>query len=299
MESKKAHTKEIVTVDVQEIVSEFKLPNKKILVRFIKVQKGNVTNPKHVAYGGKLEGSFDALPPKKLGNGSFVNVLSELERVELERMLFMESGSLSPYRKENNYFASMNDIILRKEGTHLDLSNPIEYIQYKILLSYDDFISPSITETSNKKTYRYELVSTGDDDAVSKKFTDYKRKAYKILDNIENNRDKLAMAIRLSSNKKVSTESDHEWLIGQVSAEIEKNAKRFCEIMSDENIETKYFLKQAIDAKAVVEAKGIYKTIDGIELCYDGAIATLDNAIAFINDIKNQDIKLLIKSKIK
>jgi hypothetical protein len=69
--------------------------------------------------------------------------------------------------------------------------------------------------------------------------------------------------------------------------------------MSDENIETKYFLKQAIDAKAVVEAKGIYKTIDGIELCYDGAIATLDNAIAFINDIKNQDIKLLIKSKIK
>jgi hypothetical protein len=193
----------------------------------------------------------------------------------------------------------MNDIILRKEGTHLDLSNPIEYIQYKILLSYDDFISPSITETSNKKTYRYELVSTGDDDAVSKKFTDYKRKAYKILDNIENNRDKLAMAIRLSSNKKVSTESDHEWLIGQVSAEIEKNAKRFCEIMSDENIETKYFLKQAIDAKAVVEAKGIYKTIDGIELCYDGAIATLDNAIAFINDIKNQDIKLLIKSKIK
>jgi len=277
----------------------FSLPKKKVFVRYVKTPKGNILNPKHIAYGGKLEGAFDSVPPKKDRSGRYVNILTDIERAFLEKELSMNEGDLSIYKKDNNYYADLDNIILTKEGKFLDLSIPDEYIKYKVLLSYEDYISPSVTETINKKTYKYEMVFSGDEELVARKSIDYKRAAYKILDLIENSRDKLVMAIRLGAAKKVSSESDHDWLIGQVGMIIDKDPKRFCEIMNDKGIETKFLIEKAIDAKAIFKNRGLYTTADGMDLCYEGYVATLDNAIEFLNDPKNQDIKLLIQAKIK
>jgi len=54
-------------------------------------------------------------------------------------------------------------------------------------------------------------------------------------------------------------------------------------------------IEKAIDAGKVIKSKGLYRTAEGIELCEEGQVPTLDNAVAFLNDPKNQDIKLLIK----
>jgi len=289
---------EISEVKAVSRVKSFSLPNNSILVRYIKRQKGNISNKNHIAYGGMLEGSIQYLNPKKGANGQYVNVLSDLEQSYLEKKLALDEGGLSIYKKEGNFFKELRPIPLTKEGFMLDLSDPVEYIKYKVLLSYSDLISPSVTETGNKRTYRFEMVAKGDDDKVAKKGIDYKRQAYKILSNIEDNRDQLAAAIRLTTGKKVSTESGHEWLIGQVGNEIEKNAKSFCEIMTDDLFEIKHFIEKGIDKKAIVKDRGLYRTIDGIDLCYEGDIPTLEKAIVFLTDIQNQDIKLLIQSKI-
>ena len=99
--------KEPIKVDVEEVkskarVKDFSLPNHSILVRYIKRQKGNITNKRHIAYGGMLEGSTQNLRPKKGSNGQYVNVLSDLEQNYLEKKLALEQGGLSVYKKEGN-----------------------------------------------------------------------------------------------------------------------------------------------------------------------------------------------------
>ena len=273
---------------------KFTLPNKKVLVRYVKRQSGYITNPKHVAYGGKLEGAVDNIPAKMSKTGKFVNVLTDIEQEYLENVLGRDKGSMSVYRSEDNFWDTIN-VRLTKEGITLDLSDPEDYIKYKILLSYDDLISPSITETAFKLTYRYELVSQTDEDELMKKSVDYDRQAYRLLDKIESSKEQLAGLLRVMTGKRVSTESDHDWLVGKVGEELKKNPKRFVEILKDPDYQMKLLIEKAIDNHKIVKMRGLYKTADGIELCEAGQVPTLDNAVAFLNDPKNQDIKLMLK----
>jgi len=106
---------------------KFSLPNRKVTVRYVKRQTGYITNPRHVAYGGKLEGSVDSLRPRMSSNGKYVPVLTEPEQTFLEKALAMEPGDLSVYKSEDNFW---DDIVvnLGKDSTVLDLSEPYDYI---------------------------------------------------------------------------------------------------------------------------------------------------------------------------
>jgi len=134
-----------------------------------------------------------------------------------------------------------------------------------------------------------------DEDNALKRSIDYDRKAYKLLEEIESSKEQLAGILRIMTGKRISTESDHDWLVAKVGEELKKNPKRFVEILSDEDYKVKLLIEKAIDAGKVIKSKGLYRTAEGIELCEEGQVPTLDNAVAFLNDPKNQDIKLLIK----
>lgn len=280
-------------VAVAEYVA-YALPNEKVTVRYVKRQSGFVTNPKHVAYGGKLEGAIDALPAKKDRAGNFVNVLTLEEQNELERLMKVDDGFLSVHRVKENFWEDQN-IKLSKEGRILDLSNPYEFIDYKILLTYTDYISPSIMDTPLKKSYKYELVREKDINVKEMSRADYNRSAYRLFGKIEGSREQLAGVIRVLDNRTVAT-TDHDWLIKEVDKLVEKDPKRFVETLNDPNYKTKLFIEQAISSKIVIRSNGKYATKDGINLCEDGETPTLMNAIRFLNNIKNQDIKLAIEA---
>jgi len=286
--------KQEVKTNVKAKVKPFSLPSKKVLVRFVKRQTGYITNPKHVAYGGKLEGAIDTLEAKMRKDGKFYQVLTEVEQSFLEKKMFMNEGDMSIYKKDDNFWSTVK-IRLGKEGTTLDLSTPEDYIKYKTLLAYDDLVSPSITETSFKKTYKYEIVSASDEDELLKKTINYSRKAYKLLDEIEESKEQLSGILRILTGRRVSTESNHDWLIAKVGEELERNPKRFVEILNDADYKIKLLIERAIDSNKVIKNRGLYKTIDGIELCGAGEVPSLDNAVDFLNDPKNQDIKLMLK----
>lgn len=280
--------------EAPEKVAEFKLPEEKIVVRYVKKQTGFVVNPNHVAYGGKLEGATDKLVAKVDSSGKYIPALSAEEQRGLEKLIGAEKGYLSTHKPEDNFWDTIS-IRLGKSGTTLDLSKPFEYINYKVLLTYTDLVSPSIMETKFKRTYKYEIVRTKDKDTKDSISVNYSRSAYKLFGKIEDSNEQMAGIIRILSGKAVAA-SDNDWLIKEVGKLVEADPKRFVEVLTDPDYEIKLFIERGISKKEIKLARGKYTTKDGVSLCEDGEIPTLLNAISFLKNIKNQEIKLAIEA---
>ena len=277
----------------------FSLPGGKVRVRYVLKQHGNITDKRHVAYGGKLDDAMDNYvaqmsPTKK---GAFVSIFTEEEEEYLEDRLALEKGDLNPNKSDGFY----NDIrvSIGKSGKLLDLSQAEDYVEYKVLLSYENKVSPDIFTTPLRKTYNYEMVRESDVTQKATKRLNYNKEAYKILGRIGDSREQLTGAYRVLKNKRVSNESSMEWLEAQVGQLIDDDAKRFVEVLTDPLYESKLFIEQAIDHGAIKRLKGLYYTTDGIELSQDGESPTLINAITFLDSVENQDLKLALELKMK
>lgn len=273
----------------------FTLPNEKVFVRYVKRQTGFVVNERHVAYGGKLEGAIDTLPAKRdRTNNKYVRVLTNEEETALEEIMHVDRGYLSVHKPKDNYWDGIS-ISLTKEGIPLDLSDVNDYIKYKVLLTYDDYISPSILDTRTKKSYRYEIVRTKDIDNKEKSTVNYDIKAYKLFDKIVDNNEQMAGIIRVLTNKSVSA-TNNDWLVKEVGKLVKLDAKRFVEVITDPDYEIKLFIEMGVSKKQIVKVKGKYSTKDGEDLCEEGEVPTLMNAIRFLKNVKNQETKLAIEA---
>ena len=280
---------------VAEVQEEyFMLPDEQIEVKYVKRQTGFITNPNHVAYGNKLEGTSVILPAKYNRDGTFAQVLTAKEQAGLEELMGVEKNYLSTHKRLNNYWDTIK-IDLPKEGIFLNLNNPYDFIKYKVLLTYVDFISPSILDTHTKLSYKYEIVRKSDEQNQDKSAVNYAIEAYKQFGKIEDSREQLAGVLQVLAGKSASTK-DHDWLISEVGKLVADNPKRFVEILTDPNYKIKLFIEKAISKKAISRMRGKYSTKDGIDLCEEGEQPTLTNAIKFLKSIKNQEIKLAIEA---
>jgi hypothetical protein len=124
------------------------LTNKIVTVKYLPRQ-GSITDPKHVMYGGLAERSTITLTVPRLKSGTLKNVLTDAEKDYLEHILGLEVGALNVYNKLNNFWENtteggVSSVRLSKYDTRLDLSDPIDYIKYKILLANKDIVAPDL-----------------------------------------------------------------------------------------------------------------------------------------------------------
>ena len=119
------------------------LRKERVIVRFIPRSNDNITDRKHVAYGGMMDGAVRGFTVPMLSNGSYKNVLTDDEKTYLEDILGLEVNGLSVYNKKDNYWDNYL-IRLTKQDTILDLSLPEDYIKYKVLLANKETVAPSM-----------------------------------------------------------------------------------------------------------------------------------------------------------
>jgi len=281
------------------MVGKFTLPDEKVFVKFIKNPSGNITNKRHVAYGGLLENSVIELPAKKLNNGQFANVLSDNEKLELEVLMQMEKNALSVYKKADNYWSDIK-IRLTKEGAYFNLSDPEEFIKVKVLGSYTDFIADSLAQYNEKKkaTYKFIIVRANEEDVTFNKEIDIKKQAYILFGKIEDSQK--SMEDFLSMVKiKVAAESSKDWLKSQVGKYLEEKPKDFLAILNDRDYAIKIVIKKAVNAKVIRVSGGLYQTSEGENIAHKNQKPTLVNVIKFLNSSDGQDIRMLIESKLE
>ena len=290
--------KEANTGEEKQLISC--LRNEKVTVKFIPREGGLVTDPKHVLYGGLGENSKRRFVVPILQSGVYVNVLTNSEKDYIEYIMGLPDNSLSVYRKVDNFWSNRG-VILGKEKKVIDLSDPDQFIDYKILLSNKDFICPSEEELkrAKKATYQYVIIKEGEELDNSINSLELQSKAFMLYGQYKSDLKKLSMIIELATGKVVST-TDKKLVYSQVDKLIKDNIKKFVEAAEDVYLDTKILIGDCIEAGLIRKRGQYYYFTEGNSpICNEKQEPTLQSACDYLNSPKYQEKRFLLEAKLK
>lgn len=282
---------------------EFTLPNKKVkLVPNLNWARSIVNDKTHENYFLFGTSTIELSAPKD-SFGNIVCPLTEQEREFFEDKyksgMSFEKGDLSPYKKHKRdrtwWESKESRVKLDKNERILDLSNPKDYLTYKILLSNKDKIAPSAEEVTRKRTYLYAVVEL---DYESRKNVSESRKlreAYKLLDKLstEQMRD-----VILLSGKRVTGREKAEALEEELLKMIEEKPAKFIEFVADPHFETRALIMKAVSKGVLRVQNKRYYTAGGDAMNLAGDVNNLDGAVTYLTAKQNQDLLLAIQAQV-
>lgn len=277
------------------------LVNKKVIVRYIVKPSNLVKNPKHVLYGGMAENAHrEYVVPVLQSNGHYCNVLTNDEKDYLEYVLGLDKNALSVYKTENNFWDDFK-VSLGRDDTILDLSVPMDYIKYKVLLANKSHIARSIEDMENRprETYRFVMITEGDEEKKSMKKLNTSMEAYMLLGQYMDNRDVLITLLELLGGKSVSNNVKTETVLSKLQDHITANAKMFVKFAKDPLLLTKVLIKRCVSEK-LISKRGDYYYLasDNSPLCDDGGEPTINVAAAYLSNPKRSELKYTLEGKL-
>ena len=278
------------------------LRNERVVVRFVPKEGGMITNPKHILYGGMAEGAVRYFTvPVLQSTGAFKNVLTDAEKEYLEQVMGLEYNALSIYKKENNYWENFR-VRLTKQDTYLNLSDPNDYIKYKVLLANTNFIADSLETLQDRPraTYQYVLIKEGESEKRESDNISTIMKCYKEYGKIENDADTLKCIVELLDKRPLAKGTKIEFLQGKANTLIQSNPGLFYSTVTDPTLPVKVLIKRAVE-EGVISRRGdqYYLKSDNSPLCGSNEEPTLNTAAKYLSLPKNQELKLSIVAKLK
>lgn len=284
------------------------LRNERVIVRYISRQTNLVKDPKHVLYGGMAENAKRTFVVPKLQNGAYKDPLTKSEKAFLEDALGLEYNALSIYKRPEieNFWCDansngINKVVLSKQDNYLDLSDPADYIRYKILLINKDYIAPSLSALQDfpKATYQFYILNEGDESKNQQANMSTTMLCYKEFGKIENNIDILRTVVELIDKRPTAQNVRIETLQNKCNEFIQADNKTFLKVITDPTLKTKSIIRMAKEA-GIISTKGnyLYLRSDNSPLCEQDEEPTLSYAAKFLNSPKHQDILLEIQAKL-
>ncbi len=302
-ESKKIQKKNIsrnVESNENELISCLK--NERVIVRYLPRESSMVTNPKHIFYGGMAENTARVFTvPILESTGAFVNVLNNSEKTFIEAIMGLDDNALSIYQRENNFWVNYT-VRLIKGDNFLDLSNPEDYIKYKVLIANKDFIAASLSDLQEKPkaTYQFVIIAENEETKEANKQLNSTMEAYMLLGKHQENKELLKFVAETLDGKPISNKADLDFITGVISKLIAANPKTFVTLMKDSFLETKVLIQQSVEA-GFIRKRGdyLYLSADNSPLCNVNEDPTLNIAAKYLNHPKNQEIKFTLEAKLK
>lgn len=284
------------------------LRNERIIVRHIPKLTGMWgNNPKHILAGGMAEGAVRTFVVPRLSSGMFVNVLTDSEKAFLEEIMGLEYNALSIYKKVDNFWddsneAGINKVRLTKQDNYFNLSDPEDYIRYKILLANKDIIAPSmqVLQDTPKATYQFVIISEGEENKLAKDSMSATMKCYKEFGKIEDNIDILRTIVETIDGRPTSKTAKLEFLQTKINSLIQTDSRLFLKVITDPMLSTKVLIKKSIEA-GLISNRGnfLYLRSDNSPLCEANEEPTLNIAAKYLNSPKHQEIKFTLEAKLK
>jgi hypothetical protein len=293
--AKKRTTKtEVETGAVEMTAPAFSLPKKKVTV--LPVVKKTWLPKGHEAEFLYQHSMNTFTVPKNAMNGSYINPLTteEQDLLEAHAGLSIKAGDLSIHKRENNFWKStFKPVKLGKDPRTLDLSDPMDYITYKVLLLNKDFIAPDAYSAQRKASYKYMIVDEGYEDNNKSATANLIADAYLEYGKIREDKVALSDILFLLTNQRVSPNSTLIWLQGQIGDFIASNPKRFIEVVNDKDLMTRVLITKGLTYNAIQKDGTAYRTMGGDLMGVD-----LTATIAFLNNKQNSDHRILIETMI-
>lgn len=284
------------------------LRNERIVVRHVPKLTGMWgNNPKHILAGGMAEGASRTFVVPRLSSGMFVNILTDKEKTFLEEIMGLEYNALSIYKKIDNFWDDSNEnginkVRLSKQDNYFNLSDPEDYIRYKILLANKDYIAPSLQalQDTPKATYQYVIISEGEETKTAKDNMSATMRCYKEFGKIEDDFDTLRVIIETIDGRPTSKTAKLEFLQTKANELIQNDSKIFLKVINDPMLSTKVLIKKAIEA-GLISNRGnyLYLRADNSPLCEINEEPTLNIAAKYLNSPKHQEVKFALEAKLK
>ena len=282
-----------------EAVKTNPLRNEKVFVRFVPKEDGLPKN--HVLSGGKADGAITKLcVPILRSTGTYKNILTNEEKEFLEDALGLDYNALSVYKKENNYWDSFY-VTLTKEGVHLNLADPEDFIKYKVLLANSDIIAPSVQERLDrpKATYQFELVFADEETSIENTKMNATMSSYREFGKIDNDIDTMRVLVELLDSRPYAVNTKADFLKARINTLIQADPKLFLRSITDPLLHTKVVIRRAQElGKITKRGDYYYLAADGSPLCENGENPTLAMAAKYLNLPAHQDIKFILESEV-
>ena len=299
-QTKQQKVKKIKQVEEDRPVSC--LRNEIITVKYIPKESGMVTNPKHIFYGGMAETATRTFTvPILESSRTFVNVLTNQEKTFLEEIMGLEPNALSIYLKNNNYWDNYS-VRLTKNDKYLNLSDPDDYIKYKVLLANKDFICPSLATLSDnpRATYQFVLIAEKEESKESNKKLNSTMKAYELMGKLKENKRILKLIVETIDGRPISSSSEIEFIQGKAYDLITANAKLFVQVAEDPYLSTKVLISDCVE-NGLIRKRGdfLYLATNNEPLCESGEDPIVSVAAKYLNSPKHQEVKLSLEAKLK
>jgi hypothetical protein len=276
-----------------------------VIVKFVPSPNALVHTKGHVLSGGMADGSTKTYVVPRLRNGQYMNILTDSEMAYLEHIMRLEPGALSIYNKVNNFWDDSNEqgvgaVTLHKQNNYLDLSDPIDYIKYKVLLANKDYICPSLQELEDrpKATYQFVIVNENAETQMNLSKNDAKRQSYIQYGKLSEDSDTLRTILEIITGRPVGSMTKLDFLQAKTMDEIEKDPRRFLSLIKDELLPAKVLIKKSVEAGIVTRRNDLYY-YEGQPMCDNGEDSTLTNAARYITNIKRQELKYSLEAKLK
>ncbi len=279
---------------MSEETKTFKLPNRKVKVVPVR-RKGAWLEPTHEAAFtfGKASKKYAA---PLVGKNRVARVLTEEEQKYFEEVL---DRDLNPFKKmEDNYWVT-RFVTLDKNIKVLDLSDPDDYISWKILKLQKDTIVEGGENRFSKGTYKFFIDDLDYEDKSRSKSATARKDAYKFFGKITDKGrtamvDFLTVYYQNKPGKRVPDGANPDWLEAELDKIIENDIDGFLLVSNDPEYDTKLFITKAIRSKAIVKVNGAYQLPDG-EIIAD----TLSTLIVCLKDEVNSESYMQIKARIE
>lgn len=272
--------------------ANFKLPTKKIEI--IPIIRGNgFISKDHTASFLAPNASNVYVLPINRSTGRNVEIFTPEEQEYLESVL---KRSLSVYERVDNFWDEFQ-VVLKKDKLVKDLSNPIQYIEYKVLLANKDAIAPSKEQINNKGTYRYYFSDVEEEAMHDVAQLEFEDKIHDLFKELKKDRTKMINLLRITGNN-VSDNVSDSVLIADINKKFIKtsvtNQQVFYNLMTDGSFDLKLLIKEAIKYGIILKDKNQYSLVGG------DVIANSESQLMnYLNNSKHQETRLMIEKQIE
>tara|TARA_R110000850_G_scaffold56637_4_gene133282 strand:- start:12344 stop:13279 length:936 start_codon:yes stop_codon:yes gene_type:complete len=276
------------------------LKNETVLVQYIPKPTKEITNPSHVAYGGKLQGTFDNISPPRLDKGRMQNILTNEEKEGLEYLMSRDLSIYGDFWKSYRK-GGMFPIALSKDDVVLNLMVPEDYITWKVLKN-TQLVANSTDQLKNefRASYKYVMVKEHEGAQVEEDRINDKAEAFAFYSELSNSPDGLRYILRVLG-KHTHSGQDLSFLRKEVGKQIDSEPSRkiILKLKSDKLFKEKILLEEAFGLGVIDRISGQYFTKENEPISGTGEDPNEHNAARFLGSPVGQDMKLAIEARVK
>lgn len=274
----------------------------KVYVRFVPRKGGPVGDRKdHVLSGGMAEGATLSLcVPVLSSTGKYKNPLTNSEKKFLEDVLGLDNNALSIYKTQDNYWDNFY-VEIGKSGRSLDLSDPEQYIMYKVLLLNDDVIAKDLDALRDepKTTYQFVLVKEGEEDRAENAKMDTTMACYKEFGRIDDDVDTMRILVELLDKRPYSPRTKPEAIRSRINQLIQDDPRLFLNAIKDPMLHTKMIIRRGVELRVLAMRNDFYYIASNDTPLADvGEDSTLPVAARWLNMSAHSDIKAMIEAEV-